>query len=101
MEFRRVLFRSYIPDPTTAMNALISGEVDYYEQVPGDLAPLIGQSPGVTVEVLDPLGSQGMLRFNHLLKPFDKAEIRRAVITAVDQEKFLQAGVGKDRQSVG
>src|SRR3546814_16951268 len=35
-----------------------------------------------------------MLRFNHLLKPFDKAEIRRAVITAVDQEKFLQAGVG-------
>ncbi len=84
----------YIPDPTTAMNALMSGEVDYYEQVPGDLAPLIGQTPGITVEVLDPLGSQGMLRFNHLLKPFDKAEIRRAVIAAVNQEKFLQAGVG-------
>jgi peptide/nickel transport system substrate-binding protein len=84
----------YIPDPTTAMNALISGEVDYYEQVPGDLAPIIGQTPGITVEVLDPLGSQGMLRFNHLLKPFDKPEIRRAVITAVQQEKFLQAGVG-------
>ena len=84
----------YIPDPTTAMNALISGEVDYYEQVPGDLAPIVAQTPGITVEVLDPLGSQGMLRFNHLLKPFDKAEIRRAVIAAVEQEKFLQAGVG-------
>jgi len=84
----------YIPDPSTAMNALISGEVDYYEQVPGDLAPLVAQAPGVTVEVLDPLGSQGMLRFNHLLPPFDKPEIRRAVIAAVEQEKFLQAGVG-------
>src|SRR3546814_10424756 len=26
----------YIPDPNTAMNALISGEVDYYEQTPID-----------------------------------------------------------------
>ena len=84
----------YIPDPTTAMNALVSGEVDYYEQVPGDLAPIIGQTPGITTEVLDPLGSQGMLRFNHLLKPFNTAEARRAVISAVNQEKFLQAGVG-------
>jgi len=84
----------YLPDPQTAMNALISGEVDYYEQVPGDLAPVLAQSPGIVVEVLDPLGNQGMLRMNHLLPPFDKAEARQAVAMAMDQTTYMQAAVG-------
>ncbi|MEO1197611.1 MAG: ABC transporter substrate-binding protein [Pseudomonadota bacterium] len=84
----------YTPDATTAMNALISGEVDYYEQVPGDLAPIIAQSEGVNVEVLDNLGNQGMLRFNHLLPPFDNPMVRRAVLQAMDKTKYMQAAVG-------
>ena len=59
----------YIPDPTTCMNALSSGEVDYYEQVPPDLAPILAKAPGVKIETLDPIGSQGMMRFNHLVAP--------------------------------
>ena len=35
----------YIPDATTAMNALISGEIDYYEQVPADLVPILKGNP--------------------------------------------------------
>ncbi len=84
----------YTPDSTTAMNALISGEVDYYEQVPGDLAPIIAQADGVNVEVLDPLGNQGMLRFNHLLPPFDNPMVRRAVLQAMDKQVYMQAAVG-------
>jgi peptide/nickel transport system substrate-binding protein len=68
--------------------------VDYYEQVPGDLAPVLAQSPGIVVEVLDPLGNQGMLRMNHLLPPFDKAEARQAVAMAMDQTTYMQAAVG-------
>jgi len=84
----------YIPDPNTAMNALISGEVDYYENAPADLVPILRQAEGVKVETLDPLGNQGMLRFNHLHPPFDKPELRKAVSYVFDQEQFLQAGVG-------
>ena len=84
----------YIPDSTTAMNALISGEVDYYEQVPGDLAPILAQDPNINVEVLDPLGNQGMLRFNHLLPPFDNPMVRRAVLQAMDKTEYMQAAVG-------
>ena len=84
----------YLPDPQTAMNALISGEVDYYEQVPGDLAPVLAQSPGIVVEVLDPLGNQGMVRMNHLLPPFDKPESRQAVAMLIDQTTYMQAAVG-------
>lgn len=85
---------NYIPDQTTAMNALINGEVDYYEQPPPDLAPILSQSPGVVVEVNDPLGNQGMLRLNHLHPPFDNKKIRQAVLKSIDQEVYMQAAVG-------
>ena len=84
----------YIPDPTTSMNALMTGEIDYYEQVPGDLAPLLAKAPGVKVEILDPIGSQGMMRFNHLAAPTDNVLVRRAVIKAINQKEVLAAAIG-------
>lgn len=84
----------YIPDPSTAMNALISGEVDYYENPPADLVPILAQSEGVETEILDRLGFQGMLRLNHLHPPFDNQKIRQAVLKAMDQERYMQAAVG-------
>ncbi len=84
----------YIPDPATGMNALINGEIDYFEQPPPDLAPMLASSPGVIVEVNDPLGSQGMLRMNHLLPPFNDPKIRQAVLQSIDQEVYMRAAVG-------
>ncbi|MCC7346656.1 MAG: ABC transporter substrate-binding protein [Variibacter sp.] len=84
----------YIPDPTTCMNALMSGEVDYYEQVPGDLAPILSRAPGVKIEVLDPIGSQGMMRFNHLVAPTNNMLVRRAISMALSQKELLAAAVG-------
>ena len=84
----------YLPDATTAMNALIAGEVDYYEQVPADLVPILEQAEGVTVEVNDPLGNQGMLRMNHLHPPFNDPELRQVVLSMIDQEDYLRAAVG-------
>ena len=84
----------YIPDAATATNALISGEVDFFELPPHDLLPVMEASPGVTVETLDPLGNQGWVRFNHLLPPFDDVRARRAVLWALDQSDYLRAVVG-------
>ena len=84
----------YFPDNTTAMNALMAGEVDFFEQPAPDLAPIMAANPDITVEVNDPLGSIGFARFNHLLPPFDKAEIRRAAIMAMKQEDYLAAAIG-------
>lgn len=84
----------YIPDPNTAVNALISGEVDYYENPPVDLVPILKQAPGVKVDQLDPLGSQGMLRMNHLQPPFDNPKIRQAVLHLIDQKEYMQAAIG-------
>ena len=84
----------YIPDPTTCMNALMSGEVDYYEQVPADLAPILAKAPGVKIETLDPIGSQGMMRFNHLVAPTNNPLVRRAIMRAINQKDVLAAAIG-------
>jgi len=84
----------YIPDPTTCMNALMSGEVDYYEQVPADLAPILAKAPGVKIETLDPIGSQGMMRFNPLVAPTNNPLVRRAIMRAVSQKDVLAAAIG-------
>lgn len=85
---------TYFPDQTTAMNALMAGEVDYFESPSNDLMPLLSSADGVTIEVNDPLGNIGFARFNHLLPPFDNADIRQAAIMAMKQEDYLAGAVG-------
>ena len=84
----------YFPDNTTAMNALMAGEVDYFESPAPDLAPILAANPDITVEVNDPLGNIGFARFNHILPPFDDVEVRKAAIMAMKQEDYLAAGIG-------
>jgi peptide/nickel transport system substrate-binding protein len=88
---------TYFPDQTTAMNALINAEVDYFETPAVDLVPILAASEGIVVEVNDPLGQIGFARFNSLLAPFDKAEIRRAAIMAMNQEEYMTGAVGDPR----
>lgn len=84
----------YTMDANTAMNALIAGEVDYWEQVTPDLVSVVSQAPGIKVEVLDPLGNAGWGRFNHLVAPTNNPLIRRAVMKAVKQEDYLRTAIG-------
>ena len=84
----------YIPDSATAMNALMAGEVDYFELPPHDLLPILEAASGVVVENLDPLGVQGWLRMNHLHPPFDDPRVREAVLWLIDQEHYMRAAVG-------
>ena len=87
----------YFPDQTTAMNALLAGEVDYFEQPANDLTPILESNPDITVEVNDPLGNIGFARFNHLLPPFNDPEVCRAAIMAMKQEDYMAAGVGDQK----
>ena len=53
------------------------------------------KDPSVTLKILDPFGTIGMLRFNHLHPPFNDARIRRAALHAIDQKALLDAMVGQ------
>ncbi len=88
---------TYFPDQTTAMNALINGEVDYFESPTNDLMQILETQEGIVVEINDPLGNIGFARFNHLLPPFDNAEVRRAAIMAMKQEDYMAGAVGDQK----
>ncbi len=98
--FERVEW-TVMPDPGTAAAALQNGEVDWLDQVAPDLGPLLGRSRGVTVGVNDPSGYVGTLRFNTLHPPFDRAEIRRAVLRAADQDDYLRVITGDQPKLFG
>ncbi|MFC4626130.1 ABC transporter substrate-binding protein [Daeguia caeni] len=78
-------------DQQTAVNALLNGEIDYIEQVPVDLVPLLEGNDEVVVEQRDPLGYQTMGRLNFKHPPFDNPDVRRAAFLAMSQEPVLAA----------
>ena len=86
-----------IPDTQTAANAIGAGEEDWWEQVPGDLVPLLQKNKDVTVATPDPLGAGGILRFNQLQPPFNNVKMRQAMLYAVDQKEFMEAAVGNQK----
>ncbi|MBB4003052.1 ABC transporter substrate-binding protein [Aurantimonas endophytica] len=83
-----------MPDAQTALNALTSGEIDYIEQPPIDLLPLLEGNEEITVDVLNTLGYQTMGRLNWLHAPFDDVRVRRAAMLALNQTDVLGALIG-------
>ncbi|MBP0495306.1 ABC transporter substrate-binding protein [Pararoseomonas indoligenes] len=84
-----------MPDVSSQVSALTTGEVDYLERLPADVLPVLERNRAVKVQVVSPFGYQGILRFNHLLPPFDDVRVRRAVMTAVDQADYLPGVAGR------
>ncbi len=87
----------WIPDHQTAVNALISGEIDLIEEPPHDLLPILEADESIALFDYNPLGNQYMFRMNWLHPPFDNQKIRQAAIAALNQEDFLRAVIGDPR----
>jgi peptide/nickel transport system substrate-binding protein len=85
----------WIADPQTAMSALINGEIDFYEAPNNDFLPLLEKAKGVKLLKTGKIDStQGMIRLNHLVPPFDNIKMRQAMYYLINQEDFLRAIVG-------
>lgn len=82
-----------IRDAQSAVLALANGEVDFVESPAVEFLPMLRRE-GLQVARTDPLGTQGMLRMNHLHAPFDDPRARRALLFAVNQAEILQAMFG-------
>ncbi|MBS0638845.1 MAG: ABC transporter substrate-binding protein [Proteobacteria bacterium] len=85
-----------IPEPATAAAALVSGEVDWYEQVQPDLIPQLKRNTNITIGTANPGGFNGILRFNHLQAPFNNVALRRAVLMAVHQTDYMASITAND-----
>jgi peptide/nickel transport system substrate-binding protein len=87
----------YIPDPATALAAFTKGEADWWENPPPDFYPLLEHDPDVTLVQGSPFSVGGMIRFNHLLPPFDNAKMREALLYVVDQQDYMTAVAGETK----
>ena len=86
----------YLPDPTTATQALVRGEGDIMEIPPTDLIPILEKDPNVALRVIDKTGTQAIIRPNHLFPPFNNAKARQALLYLVgDQKDTLAVMVGR------
>lgn len=98
VHFDRMIW-STITDASTAVSALQSGEVDALESVAPDFLPILRDNPDINL-VPRSLWSLQIMRFNQLLPPFDNAEMRRLVQSAIDQEAFMTATWGAENSDI-
>ncbi len=83
-----------MPDPSTAMNALLAGEIDLIEAPPPDLFPVLKADKNIALFGWNEQGSQIIMRFNHLQPPFNNVKARQAAMYALAQEDIMRAQVG-------
>jgi peptide/nickel transport system substrate-binding protein len=80
-----------VPEPETAVAAVRSGEIDFYETPPVDALGPLEADPNLRVTILNELGNVGYIRLNHLHPPFNNVKARQAVLWALDQRAHLAA----------
>jgi peptide/nickel transport system substrate-binding protein len=80
-----------VRDPFTALNGVRSGEFDFWEQPPLDLAINAKTIKGLVVKKVNPLGDHGVFIINHLQPPFDKPQARQALLRMIKQTDYLKA----------
>jgi peptide/nickel transport system substrate-binding protein len=95
VHFERVEWTT-MPDQGIALAALQKGEQDWWEFASQDLLPLIRRDPNLRGEVLETEGNMLIVRFNHLQPPFNRVEMRRVILRALNQEDFVNAVGGGD-----
>ncbi len=83
-----------MPDSQTAVNALQSGDIDFMENLPFDMLPVLETNKDLKIEVLNKFGFQTLGRMNFLHPPFDNVKVRRAAMLAINQKDVLDALVG-------
>ena len=83
-----------MPDVQTQANALIAGEIDIIEAPPHDLLPMLKAEKNIALLDWNPLGHVFIIRFNHLVPPFNNPKIRQAALYAINQEDYLKASIG-------
>lgn len=80
-----------LPDATTALNALQTGEIDIFEELPPDLFPVVQRNRNLRLAAQDSAGVQPIFRMNHVVAPFDNVKLRQAMRLLVDPAEMMPA----------
>lgn len=81
-----------IPDIATAMNGLISGEIDVMHDLEPDQYFHLKKTNGIVARRSPGMGFQNII-MDTRVKPFDDPRVRQAIKACIDREKFVAAVV--------
>jgi peptide/nickel transport system substrate-binding protein len=93
VKLERVIWEN-ISDQQTAMAALQTGEIDFYETPPTDLLGQLERDPNIKTDVFSKGGNIVIMRMNFLHKPFSEAKARQAMLYLVNQLDIMKATFG-------
>jgi peptide/nickel transport system substrate-binding protein len=88
VEVNRVIYEN-IPDSQTAVAALQTGEIDFYEIPPIDLLGRLQSDANIVVENIFGVGLMGYIGINWLYPPFDNVKLRQSLLYIVNQVDML------------
>ncbi|HLY22004.1 MAG TPA: ABC transporter substrate-binding protein [bacterium] len=87
-KLRQVIFRM-MPEPSSRIAALLSGEVQVIQEVPPDLVDRLKASPNVQVKTAEGTRSYE-IEFNTKAEPFTDPRVRQAVNYAINWDPILR-----------
>ena len=82
---------SVLKDDSPRLSAALGGSIDIMEAVPADAADKL-KAAGWNVESKPGYGNP-FLMFNTQKAPFDKPEVRRAILKAIDKQKLISSSL--------
>jgi peptide/nickel transport system substrate-binding protein len=85
------------PSSAKAVDALIGGKIDYIESLDPKFISRLEKRKDIVVGLTGPDPFIGIARFNHLIPPFNKPEIRRAVMMAMNQTDYMKEAIGPSK----
>ncbi|HET8998744.1 MAG TPA: ABC transporter substrate-binding protein [bacterium] len=87
-KLRQVIFRM-MPEPSTRIAALLSGEVQIIQEVPPDLVDRLKSSPNVQVQTAEGTRSYE-IELNNKADPFNDPRVRQALNYAINWDPILK-----------
>ena len=79
-----------IPEPTTMLTGLLSGELDVYLGIVPEQFGRVASSPGVDVIVF-PTRRYVFINWNERREPFSDVRVRRALTLGIDRGRMIEA----------
>jgi peptide/nickel transport system substrate-binding protein len=89
-----------LKDAQTQQNALLAGEIDMIEQPAFEQYPALRKDNRVSIVDTGTVNFQYVMRFNHLVPPFNNPKVREAAMWAMNQNAFLRAQVGPENEAL-
>jgi peptide/nickel transport system substrate-binding protein len=89
-----------LKDAQTQQNALLAGEIDIIEQPAFEQYPALKKDARVNIVDTGTVNFQYVMRFNHLVPPFNNPKVREAAMWAMNQNAFLRAQVGPENEGM-